>query len=135
MNLHVLTGRLTKDPDLRYTQDGTPVTTFRIAVDRTYKNKDGSRQADFFTVVAWRERAETIAKYFTKGRKITVVGPQYMREYTDQAGNKRTVYELQLEKFEFGDSPQFQNASGGSSTKENDEFGSDVPFNDADVPF
>jgi len=131
LNLHILTGRLTKDPELRYTQDGTAVCTFRIAVDRGYKNKDGTRQADFFTVVAWRERAETIARYFKKGRKITVVGPQYQRTYTDQAGNQRTVYELQLEKFEFADPPQ-QNQQNGMPKGNDFE---DIPFNDEDVPF
>jgi single-strand DNA-binding protein len=130
LNLHILTGRLVKDPELRYTQDGTAVCAFRIAVDRDYKNKDGTRQADFFTVVAWRKQAENIARYFKKGRKITVVGPQYQRSYTDSAGNKRTVYELQLERFEFADSP----SQGGAGNPAGNDFGDDVPFSD-DVPF
>ena len=80
LNKVIIMGRLVKDPELRRTQSGTAVTSFRIAVDRDFKGQDGSKQADFFDVVAWRATAEFVSKYFTKGRMAVVEGRLQIRE-------------------------------------------------------
>ena len=97
MNKAILMGRLTKDPELRTTQNGTPVCTFTVAVDRKGKEK----QTDFLPCVAWRQTAEFITKYFTKGRMILVVGSVQNRDYTDKAGNKRTATEIIVDEVSF----------------------------------
>lgn len=82
------------DPELRTTQAGVSVATFRVAVSRRYKNAQGGHDADFFTVVAWRQTAEFVKKYVTKGRKVAVEGTMQCRQYDAQDGTKRTVWEL-----------------------------------------
>jgi single-strand DNA-binding protein len=99
----VLVGRLVADPELRQTQDGTPVTSFRIAVNRP-KGRSGQEQTDFFGVSVWRQRAETAAKYLQKGRPVLVAGRCHIREYTDRDGNKRTAVEVTADDFQFMDS-------------------------------
>ena len=84
LNKVIIMGRLVKDPELRRTQSGTAVTSFRIAVDRDFKSQDGSKQADFFDVVAWRNTAEFVSKYFTKGRMAVVEGRLQTRDWTDR---------------------------------------------------
>lgn len=97
MNKAILMGRLVKDPELRSTTNGTAVTTFTVAIDRKGKEK----VTDFLPCVAWRQTAEFVAKYFTKGRMILVVGEIQTREYTDKAGNKRTVTEIVVDEVSF----------------------------------
>ncbi len=104
LNRIVIMGRLTRDPELRRTQSGTPVTSVRIAVDRDFKGQDGSKQADFFDVVAWRQTAEFVSKYFTKGRMAIVEGRLQSRDWQDKDGNKRTSIEIVADNFYFGDS-------------------------------
>ena len=104
LNRIVIMGRLTRDPELRRTQSGTPVTSVRIAVDRDFKSQDGSKQADFFDVVAWRQTAEFVNKYFTKGRMAIVEGRLQSRDWQDKDGNKRTSIEIVADNFYFGDS-------------------------------
>lgn len=99
MNVVILTGRLTADPELRYTQQGTPCTSFNLAVDRA--SKDDS--ADFPTIVAWRETAEFINQYMRKGSKIVVKGEIRTRTYEDN-GRNRKVTEVQADRVEFADS-------------------------------
>lgn len=99
MNVVILTGRLTADPELRYTQQGTPCTSFNLAVDRA--SRDDS--ADFPTIVAWRETAEFINQYMHKGSKIVVRGEVRTRNYDDN-GKTRKVTEIQAERVEFADS-------------------------------
>ena len=99
----VLVGRLVADPELRQTQDGTPVTSFRIAVNRP-KGRSGQEQTDFFGVSVWRQRAETAAKYLQKGRPVLVAGRLQIREYTDSDGNKRTAVDVTADDFQFMDS-------------------------------
>lgn len=106
MNKAILMGRLTKDPELRSTQNGTSVCSFTVAVDRNSKEK----QTDFINCVAWRQTGEFISKYFSKGRMIAVVGEIQQRDYTDKAGNKRTVYEVVVNEAGFcGDKRQEAN--------------------------
>lgn len=95
INVVVLMGRLTADPELKQTANGTAVASFSIAVDRGFANKQtGERQADFINIVAWRQTAEFICKYFRKGSMIAVEGSLQSRSYEDKEGKKRTVYEV-----------------------------------------
>lgn len=95
LNQVALQGRLTADPELKTTQTGTSVTSFRIAVDRSYVKKGEERKVDFITIVAWRSTAEFISKYFSKGDMIVVSGKIEMRDYyEDKNGNKRTAFEV-----------------------------------------
>ena len=97
-------GRLVEDPELRHTESGIAVTTFRLAVDRPYK-VDGKEKADFFNVVVWRERAEFVCKYFKKGKPIFIQGRFENRDYRNKEGEKRWITELIAEKVGFaGDS-------------------------------
>lgn len=99
MNIVILTGRLTADPELRYTQQGTACTSFNLAVDRASKDD----AADFPTIVAWRETAEFINQYMHKGSKIVVRGEVRTRTYDDN-GRNRKVTEIQADRIEFADS-------------------------------
>lgn len=99
MNVVILTGRLTADPELRYTQQGTACTSFNLAVDRASKDD----AADFPTIVAWRETAEFINQYMHKGSKIVVRGEVRTRTYDDN-GRNRKVTEIQADRIEFADS-------------------------------
>ena len=101
---YVLMGRLTRDPELRRTQSGTPVTSFSLAVDRDFKSQSGEKETDFIDVVAWRSTAEFVAKYFTKGRMAVVEGRLQMRDWTDKDGNKRRSAEVVADNLYFGDS-------------------------------
>lgn len=94
LNMVALMGRLVADPELRYTQNQVPVTSFRIAVDRTYQQKDQERQADFLDIVAWRNTAEFICRYFRKGQLVAIQGSIQTRKYTDRDGNNRTAFEI-----------------------------------------
>lgn len=98
MNSIVIKGRLTKDPELRSTQNGTAVCTVNVAVDRPY-SKD--KETDFFTVVFWRQTAEFVSKYFTKGQEILVQGEMQSRKYTDKEGNNRIAWEIKADHVEF----------------------------------
>ncbi len=104
LNSVSIMGRLVRDPELRRTQSGIAVTTMRVAVDRDFKSQDGTKQADFFDVVAWRGTAEFASRYFFKGRMIVVAGRLQTREWTDRDGNKRTSVEIVADSLYFGDS-------------------------------
>ena len=105
LNKIVLMGRLTRDPELRRTESGTPVASFSLAVDRDYGKKDGGeKETDFIDIVAWRSTAEFVSKYFTKGRMAVVSGRLQIRPWTDKDGNKRRSAEVVAESVYFGDS-------------------------------
>lgn len=112
LNRIVLMGRLTRDPELRRTQQGTAVTSFSLATDRDFKNQNGEKEADFFDVVAWRNTAEFVCNYFTKGRMAIVEGRLQTRSYTDKDGNKRKAVEIMADNVYFGDSKR-DSAPGG----------------------
>ena len=115
INVVVLMGRLVADPELKQTANGASVTSFRIAVDRNFANKEtGERQADFITIVAWRQTAEFICKYFRKGSMIAVEGSLQSRNYDDKDGNKRTVYEVVANNVSFTGSK----AESGTASRE-----------------
>lgn len=119
LNKIFLQGRLVADPELKNTQNGTAVTSFRIAVDRDYKNQNGDRETDFINIVAWRGTAEFISKYFSKGRMIVVDGRLQIREYTDRDGNRRYVSEVLVSNAYFGDSRRDEHSSqyGGNDSR------------------
>ena len=103
LNHIVIMGRLTRDPELRYTQSQTPVASFRVAVDRDYAPKDGGeRQTDFIDCVAWRSTAEFVSKYFQKGSMAVVSGRLQIRDWTDRDGNKRRSAEIVADNVYFG---------------------------------
>ncbi|MBR5472807.1 MAG: single-stranded DNA-binding protein [Clostridia bacterium] len=99
-NLVVLTGRLTADPELKTTPNGVPVTTFSIAVNRNYRAGE-EQQTDFINIVAWRQRAEFITKYFKKGSMIGIEGSIQTRRYQDKNGNNRTAFEVVVNNAQF----------------------------------
>lgn len=95
LNKVFLQGRLVADPDLRHTQQGTSVASFRLAVEHDFKNQStGERGADFINIVAWRGTADFVSRYFSKGRMALVEGRLQMRDYTDKDGNKRIAAEV-----------------------------------------
>lgn len=102
-NLVVLTGRLTADPELKTTTNGIPVTTFSIAVNRNYRAGE-EQQTDFINIVAWRQRAEFITKYFKKGSLIGIEGSIQTRRYQDKNGNNRTAFEVVVNNAQFVES-------------------------------
>ena len=127
MNSVILTGRLTAEPELKYTASGTPVCSFILAVDRNTK-KD---EADFPNVVAWRNTAEFASKYLGKGRKIIVEGELRTRTYEDKNGTKHKVTEVFADRIEFADSKKKDdggNTESAGAFSEIEDDG-DLPFN------
>ena len=137
-NLVVLTGRLTADPELRYTANNTPVTSFSIAVSRRYKAGEEA-QADFINIVAWRQTAEFVTKYFQKGSMIGIEGSIQTRRYVDkETGKNRTAFEVIANNVQFVESKRdgaagaeapasFTNATAGDFTAMADAE-DDLPF-------
>lgn len=97
-------GRLTRDPELRYTAQGTPVTSFTLAVDRDYQTGGSERQTDFIDVVAWKSTAEFVSKYFSKGSMAIVTGRLQIRDWEDKNGGKRRSAEVIADSVYFGES-------------------------------
>lgn len=110
LNKIILMGRLTRDPELRRTGSGTAVTSFALAVDRDFKGQGGEKETDFIDVVAWRNTAEFVSKYFTKGRMAVVEGRLQIRDWKDKEGNNRRSAEVVADNVYFGDS----NKDGGT---------------------
>ena len=114
LNKIFIMGRLTRDPELRQTQSGTPVASFTLAVDRDFKDKStGERTTDFIDVVAWRQTGEFVSRYFTKGRMAVVEGRLQIRDWTDKDGNKRRSAEVVSDQVYFGDSKRDGDSTGG----------------------
>ena len=111
-------GRLTKDPELRRTQNGVAVASFTIACDRDIKDASGNKQTDFIDCVAWRNTAEFVDKYLTRGRMVIVSGRLQMREWTDKNGNKRRNAEILAENVYFADSKRTVENTEKNETKE-----------------
>ena len=97
MNKVILIGRLTRDPELRYTGSNTPVATFSLAVNRSFTNQNGEREADFINCVVWRKLAETVKNYLSQGSQVAVEGRIQTRNYDDQNGQRRYVTEVVVE--------------------------------------
>lgn len=132
LNKVFLMGRLVSDPDARQTPGGVSVTTFRIAVDRDFKNKEtGEREADFVTIVTWRSTADFVANYFSKGRMAVVEGRLQIRPYTDREGNKRNATEVVADSVYFGDSRR-DGDSANTSASYNDRGDDGEGFEELD---
>ncbi|MED3575960.1 single-stranded DNA-binding protein [Cytobacillus praedii] len=117
MNRVVLVGRLTKDVDLRHTPNGVPVATFTLAVNRTFTNPQGEREADFINCVVWRKPAENAAKFLKKGSLAGVDGRLQSRSYEGQDGKQVYVTEVQAESVQFLD-PRSSNANNNRNTQD-----------------
>ena len=116
LNHIVLMGRLTRDPELRRTQAGIAVASFSLAVDRDFGSRDGGeKQTDFIDIVAWRNTAEFVSKYFTKGKMAVVSGRLQIRDWTDREGGKRRSAEVVAVNVYFGDSKRDSAPSAGGS--------------------
>ena len=155
INSITLIGRLTKDPELKFTPGkGTAVCTFNLAVNRRQsKNANQQQTADFIPIVVWGKMAESVANYMAKGRQICVIGRLQIRNYTDKSGNKRYVTEVVASQCQFlgskdenGNSQNGQNNNSYSqsrnkqqnpnSNSQQDDFGDDItPIDDGDIPF
>lgn len=157
MNKVILIGRLTRDPELRYTQSGSAVTTFTLAVDRRFTNQNGEREADFINCVAWQKTAEFVANYFKKGRAMALEGRMQVRSYEANDGQRRWVTEVVAEQIEFV-GPKNENAGGNRQDYQNNNYqnnyqntnrggadnsagnsslglGEEIVFDDSDLPF
>ena len=134
LNHITIMGRLTRDPELRYTGSGTPVASFTLACEQDYGDRD-SRKTDFIDIVAWRQTGEFVSKYFSKGRMAVVSGRLQARDWTDKGGNKRRTFEVNAEHVYFGDSKReekpasepAESYNSGSAFKEYEGDG-DLPF-------
>lgn len=144
LNKIILMGRLTRDPELRRTKSGTPVTSFSIAVDRDFKGQNGERETDFIDIVAWRGTAEFVSKYFSKGRMAVVEGRLQMRDWTDKDGSKRRSAEVLAESVYFGDSKTDGQTNNTTSYAAPSGYGapmdgysgfSEMGAEDGDLPF
>ena len=113
LNRIIIMGRLVRDPELRTTQSGISVTSFTLAVDRDFKSRDsGEKNTDFIDVVAWRQTAEFVCKYFSKGRMAIAEGRLQIREWKDRDGNNRRSAEVVADNVYFGDSKRDSAPSG-----------------------
>ena len=124
LNHIVIMGRLTRDPELRRTGTGVAVTSFSLAVDRDFGNRDsGERETDFIDCVAWRQTGEFVSKYFTKGRMAVVSGRLQIRTWTDKDGNKRRTAEVVADNVYFGDSKRDGDSGSSYSAPAGNSFG------------
>ncbi len=153
MNKVFLIGRLTKDPELRYTGSNIAVATFSLAVNRNFSNQNGEREADFINIVVWRKQAENVKNYLTQGSQVAIDGRIQTRSYDDQDGKKRYVTEVVADNVEFlgsksstkasndmMDNPfQVENEVDLKTTDVKDDpfkdFGDEIKISDDDLPF
>ena len=121
---------MTRNPELRRTQNDVPVVTFRIAVDRDYQTKDGEKKTDFFDVTAWRQKAEFVAKYFEKGQLILVDGRLETDIYTDKEGIKRQTVKVVADEVYFGSNKKTEENDSDVSDFSEFEYAEDIkcPF-------
>lgn len=117
-------GRLTRDPELRYTQSGTAVASFTVAVDRDYAAQGQQRETDFIDCVAWRQGGEFVSKYFSKGSMIVVDGRLQSRKWQDRDGNNRTSWEILVDHSYFGESKKDNQGGGQSTNYQNNSYAS-----------
>lgn len=135
LNKVFLQGQLVADPELRHTQQGTPVASYRLAVERDYKSKDQKGQdTDFVNIVSWRNTAEFVSRYFAKGRMMLVEGRLQMRSYTDKDGNKRVAAEVVTDNVHFADSRKDGSNNADGSLQESAGF-DELADDDGDLPF
>ncbi len=155
MNKVFLIGRLTRDPELRYTGSNVPVTTFSLAVNRPFTNSAGEREADFINIVVWRKQAENVKNYLSQGSQVAIDGRIQTRSYDGEDGKKRYVTEVVADNVQFLDSKgqKADNGDAGNAPTPYDfpaedetsttsvksdpfaDFGSSIEINDDELPF
>lgn len=154
MNKVFLIGRLTRDPELRYTSSNIPVASFSIAVNRTFANQNGEREADFINIVVWRKQAENCKNYLNQGSQVAIDGRIQTRNYEDQNGQKRYVTEVVADNVQFLDTKAAREQREESSNinpynidkKQNidindipddpfKDFGEEIKIDENDLPF
>ena len=131
LNRIIVMGRMTRDPELRRTNSGTAVASCTVAVDRDFKSQSGEKETDFIDVVAWRNTAEFVSKYFSKGRMAVVEGRLQLRDWTDKDGNKRRTAEIVADSVYFGDSKR----DGGDAAQIEPQGGFSEIEDDENLPF
>jgi len=127
LNKVVLIGRLTRDPELRYTSSGIPVARFTLAVNRNYANQQGEREADFIPIVAWRGQAETSARYLNKGRLVAVAGRIQTGSYETPDGQRRYTTEVVADEVRFLDWGDGRKDTGIDSSMSQDNVDTTIP--------
>ncbi len=157
MNRVFLIGRLTRDPELRYTGSNLPVATFTLAVNRNFPSQSGEREADFLNIVVWRKQAENVKNYLNQGSQVAVEGRIQTRTYDDQEGKKRYITEIIADNVQFLDTKgakdnslnnadsnfndvtpnDFPNSVETTSVKNDpfSDFGSSIEISDDELPF
>lgn len=131
MNKVFLIGRLTRDPELRYTGNNTAVASFSIAVNRNFTNQQGEREADFINIVVWRKQAENVKNYLSQGSQVAIDGRLQTRSYEDNNGQKRYVTEVVADNVEFLGS---KNSSNNNSNGSHNDEPTPYDFGDAKEP-
>lgn len=132
LNRVVIIGRLTRDPELRYTPNGTASCTFTLAVERNFKNSNGEREADFIPIVTWRQLAENCANYLRKGRLTAVEGRIQTRSYENNEGRRVYVTEVIADNVRF-----LESAKNEDRQQQNDDYsvGTPIDISEEDLPF
>lgn len=139
MNRITLLGRLTRDPEVKYTPSGKVVAQFALAVDRPFANQEGQKETDFIPIVVWGKSAETAGKYLAKGRRLLVEGRLQTRNYVDKNGVKRYVSEVIANRFEFIDMPPREGEAPAAApttlpSEAVPDFAGQIPFTE-EIPF
>ena len=135
LNKVVIMGRLTKDPELRRTGSGTAVTSFSLACDRDFKSQSGDKETDFIEVIAWKNTAEFVSKYFSKGRMAVVDGRLQIRDWTDKSGNKRVTSEIVADNVYFADSKRDSDSAYNALEYEKNPDFAEIIEDDGEIPF
>ena len=134
MNKVFLIGRLTRDPELRYTGNNTAVASFALAVQRNFANQQGEREADFFNITVWRKQAENVKNYLTQGSQVAIEGRLQTRTYDDANGQKRYVTEVVADNVEFIGSRNSSNNSNNMNSSASNAGPTPYDFGDAPEP-
>ena len=137
INVCIIGGRFVRDPELNHTQNGTPVCRFTLAVDRPFANQDGQKQADFIDVIAWKNQAENVAKFMSKGRAVVVEGRLQIRSHDDSQGIRRKAAEVIANRVQFlPDGKKNGRIEDPPLPEEEPPFGEkEIPFNEDEIPF
>lgn len=135
LNKVVIMGRFTKDPELRRTGSGTAVTSFSLACDRDFKSQSGDKETDFIEVVAWKNAAEFVSKYFSKGRMAVVEGRLQIRDWVDKDGGKRRSAEIVADNVYFGDSKLDSDSAYSAPAHGGQTDFAEIGAEDGELPF
>lgn len=133
MNISILIGRLTKAPEMRYTQSGIPVCSFTLAVDRNYKDANGERGTDFIDIVVWRQLGENCSKYLSKGKMVAVAGRIQVQTYEAKDGSNRKSFSVVAEEVKFLSPRESAGPAASMPEPEAPPFG--PSYDDGDGPF